>query len=73
VAGSAPEELSTFERALRFKRDPEEIRRYSEDVLMLADIVGKDPEIVEGWAMEDRNWMLVVWRAQIEHAKQNGD
>jgi hypothetical protein len=73
VAGRAPDELQTFERALRFKRDPEEIRRYSEDVLTLSDIVGKDPEIVEGWAMEDRNWMLVVWRTQMEQAKQSGD
>lgn len=64
--GRAPEEIKVFERALRFKRSPEEVRRFSDGVLMLAEAMGvRDPAEIEGWPIDDRNNLLMVLEAQI--------
>lgn len=55
---------------MKFKRSPEEVKRYDEDVLVLAQILEKgDLEEVASWPIEDRRQMIVVWRAQQENAK----
>jgi hypothetical protein len=47
-----------FERALFFKRNPEEVRKFSEEVLALAQAMDKDPAEVERWDARDRRWLL---------------
>lgn len=64
--------MATYEAALRFKRSPEEVKAYPKEVLVLADLYDRDPaEFADEsrWPIEDRNNVLMVWRAKTEAEK----